>query len=84
MHGTSSQGRAIIGAGRLVPRGSTITTLGVFLTQRAGTEDDAVLVEVISSFEGERYAELVEHNASQRTFVYDWFKNRVAFRPTGA
>lgn len=41
-------------------------------------DDEAVMLKVLNSFQGERYAELVEKNQKDRTFVFGWFANRVS------
>lgn len=65
--------------GRLTPGGATLTTLEGYLAKRPGDEDEMVLLELIACFQGERYAEIVERNPSQRANIYGWIRARVDF-----
>lgn len=65
--------------GVISPGGASLVTLQSYLAARAGNDDDLVLVELIACFQGERYAELVERNPSQRANIYGWIRARVGF-----
>ncbi|MGN6124856.1 MAG: glycoside hydrolase family 108 protein [Sphingomonas oligoaromativorans] len=65
--------------GALAPGGATLTTLAAYLADRAQQDGETVLGELIACFQGERYAELVERNQSQRTFIFGWIRNRVGY-----
>lgn len=62
--------------GVLTPGGATLTTLASFLRARPRDGESNLLV-LINCFQGERYAEIVEKNPSQRAFINGWIANRV-------
>lgn len=62
--------------GVLTPGGATLTTLSGFLKARPRDGESNLLV-LINCFQGERYAELVEKNPTQRAFINGWIANRV-------
>jgi lysozyme family protein len=62
--------------GALSPAGATLTTLSAYLASRP-RDGAATLLKLMNCFQGERYAEIVEKNPSQRTFINGWIANRV-------
>jgi lysozyme family protein len=63
--------------GGLTPDGATLTTLANYMISRGKSGGEGVLLTLLNCFQGERYAELVERNPSQRDFIFGWIANRV-------
>ncbi|MDH7641190.1 glycoside hydrolase family 108 protein [Sphingomonas oryzagri] len=62
----------------------TIASLERYQQARKAQDGEAVLVELLNSFQGTRYAEIVEANAAQRVFVFGQVRNRVMDRSASA
>ncbi len=58
----------------------SLASLQRYITARKAQDGEAVLVELLNCFQGERYAEIVEANAAQRAFVFGQVRNRVMDR----
>jgi len=63
--------------GTILPKGATLTILGQYLAARRSQDGEAVLLELMSDLQGERYLELVERIAKDREFLFGWIRNRV-------
>jgi len=61
----------------LTPGGATLTTAANYMISRGKQGGEGVLLTLLNCFQGERYAEIVERNATQRDFIFGWIKNRV-------
>ena len=63
-----------------VDRRIGITTVGVLVTyfKHRGDEGETILLRALNSLQGARYIELANKNEALETFVYGWFKARVA------
>lgn len=62
----------------------SLGSLQRYVAARKAQDGEAVLVELLNSFQGARYAEIVEANAAQRTFVFGQIRNRVMDRSPSA
>jgi lysozyme family protein len=62
--------------GGLAPGGATLVMLLAYLRARP-TDGAGILLALLNCFQGERYAELVERDPTQRQFINGWIANRV-------
>ncbi|WP_019833761.1 glycoside hydrolase family 108 protein [Sphingomonas sp. PR090111-T3T-6A] len=77
-------GDGLVVDGAISPGGATLKALDAYMAARTAQDGEAVLVELLNSFQGTRYAEIVEGDAKQRTFVFGQIRNRVMDRSASA
>jgi len=56
--------------------GATLTALAAYLKARPADGEENLL-KLLNCFQGERYADIVERNPSQRAFINGWIANRI-------
>lgn len=78
------QGAGLAVDGAISPGGATLKALGAYIAARGKQDGESVLVELLNALQGTRYVEIVEHDSSQRAFVFGQIRNRVMDRSASA
>jgi lysozyme family protein len=62
--------------GRIGP--ATLSAFEAFLSKRAHENGEQVLFRVLNALQGAKYIDIAEHDRDQESFVFGWFRFRVA------